>query len=210
MIFNTSTVIMKKVKSIIYMKVNTYFIGAFLAMFLLLSCSSDDNIPSSKNDLLYWGYFKGEINGKKVTLENVKDETLHPITSMGTNIRDFDEPADSIRWMITGINLSEETTIIVTLFHLNKGVRYVTRWAKGDWNQDGIHIKMKDPNSKEYDNNTYYIPEIAKPFRVEIKNSTYEDRWHPIIEVKLDGVLYNSKNLNDSIIVTGTYGTRVN
>lgn len=192
------------------MKVYAYFIGTFLAMFFLSSCSNDEDVSVPKGDSSYWGYFKGEINGEKVTLENAKDELLRPVSSMGTNVRDFDEPADSIRGMITGINLSEKTTITVNLFHLNKGVRYVTKWAKGDWNQDGIHIKMQDPNSKEYNNNIYYIPKTAKPFRVEIINTTYEDRWHPIIEVKLDGVLHCLDNSNDSIIVKGTYGTRIN
>lgn len=189
------------------MKVYVYFIGVFLAMSLLLSCSNDDDVSIPKDDSWRWGYFKGEINGEKISLEN--GEYPRPIGSMGTCVCYFEVP-DSIRGLQTGIIYSDKECLSVTFYPLNKGVHHITKWAKGDWNQDGIHIKVQGPNSGEYDDNIYYTPAANKPFKAEIINSTYEDRWHPIIEVELDGVLYNSKNLKDSIIVIGTYGTRVN
>ncbi len=192
------------------MKINIYLVSTFLGLFFLLSCSSKDDIPVPDDELSYWGYFKGEINGEEVKLENAKDESLRPISSMGTNIRDFGEASDSIRGMITKINLLGNTSINITLFPLNKGVRHITRWAKGDWNQDGIHIQKSGINLEEDDENIYYTPKTGKPFKVEIINSTYADRWHPTIEVKLDGVLYRADNSKDSIIVKGTYGTEPN
>lgn len=188
------------------MKVYAYFIGTFLAMSLLSSCSNDEDVSAPKGDSFSWGYFKGEIHGKKIALEN--GEYPRPIGSMGTSVCDFQTP-DSIRGLGTGIRYSEKECLSVTLYPLNKGVRYITKWAKGDWNQDGIHVRIPGPNSGEYDNNIYYVPDTDKSFKAEIINSTYEDMWHPVIEVKLDGVLYRSDNPNDSIIVKGTYGTRI-
>ncbi|MCS3161719.1 DUF5025 domain-containing protein [Bacteroides faecis] len=46
------------------------------------------------------------------------------------------------------------------------------------------------------------------PFRAEVINLTYADDTHPILEVKLDGVLYRLDNPKDSIIINGSYGTR--
>ena len=186
------------------MKVYAYFISTFLAMSLLSSCSNVDDVSVLKDDSWRWGYFKGEINGEKISLEN--GEFPRPIGSMGTSVC-YSQTPDSIRGMQTGINYSVKECLSVTLYPLNKGIRYITKWAKGDWNQDGIHIKIQGPNSGEYDNNIYYVPDTDKPFRAEIIYSAYEDHWHPVIEVDLDGVLYCTDNPNDSIIVKGIYGT---
>lgn len=52
------------------MKLNIYLIGAFFGMFILASCDNDDDeTPVPKDDSWYWGYFKGEINGKEISLE---------------------------------------------------------------------------------------------------------------------------------------------
>lgn len=188
------------------MKAYAYFIGFYLVMSLLSSCSNVDDVSVPKDDSWRWGYFKGEINGEKISLEN--DEYPRPIGSMGTGVGSFQD-SDSIKGLQTGINYSEEEYLSVNLYPLNKGVRYITKWAQGDWNQDGIHIKIQGPNNGEYDNNIYYAPDPDKPFKAEIIYSAYEDHWHPVIEVKLDGVLYRSDNPKDSIIVKGTYGTRI-
>ena len=51
------------------MKLNIYLIGAFFGMFILASCDNDDDeTPVPKDDSWYWGYFKGEINGKEISL----------------------------------------------------------------------------------------------------------------------------------------------
>lgn len=121
MIFNTSMAIMKKVKPRIYMKVNTYLIGAFLAMFFLLSFSSDKYVTVPKDDSWCWGYLKGESNGEKTSLVN--SESLRPIGSMETS-GCYSEVPDSIRGLQTGINYSDKEYLSVTFHHLNKGVFY--------------------------------------------------------------------------------------
>lgn len=117
MIFNTSMAIMKKVKSRIYMGVNTYLIGTFLAMFLLLPFSSDEDVTVPKDDSWCWGYFKGEINGEKISLVN--SESLGSIGSLETS-GCYSEVPDSIRGLQTGINYSDKRYLSVTFHHLNK------------------------------------------------------------------------------------------
>lgn len=195
----------------LYMKINIYVISMYLGLFLLLSCSNDDNIPTPEDDpnSYFWGYFQGKIDKEEFNLKNAKDNCS--VCSMGTNVREFNDPGDSIRGMITKIKLGEKTSLNVTLFHLEKGVRYLTQSAKGDWSQNGIFIQKGDGITEGDNDKVYYLPKMEKPFKAEIINSTYKiDRWHPVIEVELDGILYCIDNSNDSIIVKGNYGARPN
>lgn len=202
------------------MKLNIYLIGAFFGMFILSSCSNDDDeipVPYSK-DNSNWGYFKGTINGKEISLKNERSYDL-PVWTLTKHIisyyppEELDKP-DSIRkkrtviGMSTGIKYSEDESMGVNIFDLYMGVRYITHSTGADLIYDKIQIS-RDTHSNEYEKKYIrYIPQKENPFRAEITNIEYADDTHPILEVKLDGVLYRSDNPKDSIIVKGSYGTR--
>lgn len=189
------------------MKINIFFISAFFGMLILSSsCSDDDDRPIPRNDSWYWGYFKGTINEKEFTLIN-KAHGNEFVTSIGHNLRYLNEP-DSIRGLLTAIEYSEIEGISVNLFHLHKGVRYITM-GQSDLIDNSIMITRSTPKDiNGYNGRIFYIPKKEKPFRVEVIKTTYEDNWYPIIEAELDGVLYRSDNHKDSIIIKATYGTR--
>lgn len=46
------------------------------------------------------------------------------------------------------------------------------------------------------------------PFRVKILDVMWASKSEPIIEVELDGVLFNREDPNDALIIKGVYGAR--
>ena len=190
------------------MKLNIYLIGAFFGMLILASCGNDDDeTPVPKDDSWYWGYFKGEINGKEISLEN-EAHTDWSVHSVKTSASPPNNDTDSIRGMMTSIKYGEDELLSITIYHLHKGIRYITKSTKTYWIYDGIQITRDTHSDKYEDKYIYYIPQKEKPFQVEITKSAYADQWHPIIEGNLNGVLYRSDNPKDSIIINGSYGTR--
>lgn len=193
------------------MKANIFSTCAFLGMLILSSCSNDDDETSTpKDDSWYSGYFKGTINGKEIALENAEHGEW-PIRSIGHSIRylpkEENEP-DSVKGLTTGIWYSENEGISVNLFHLYKGIRYVTNSTRVDFIYDGIQI-TRDTHSEEHkDRYIDYIPKKENPFRIKITNVIYIDSTHPVLEAELDGVLYRSDNPTDSITINGSYRTR--
>lgn len=164
------------------MKLNIYLIGAFFGMLILASCGNDDDeTPVPKDDSWYWGYFKGEINGKEISLEN-EAHTDWSVHSVKTSASPPNNDTDSIRGMMTSIKYGEDELLSITIYHLHKGIRYITKSTKTDWIYDGIQITRDTHSDKYEDKYIYYIPQKEKPFQVEITKSAYADQWHPIIE----------------------------
>lgn len=188
------------------MKTTTFLIGAFLGMSILSSCSNDDEIPVPKDNSWYWGYFKGTLNGKQIIVENEPHNWF--VQTVKTSASPPDNDTDSVRGMMTGIRFNENESMGITLYHLQKGVRYVTKSTRTDWIYDGIQMSRNTHSDIYEERYIRYIPKQENPFRVEITSSTYENQWEPIIEATLDGVLYCIDNPNDSIIIKGSYGTR--
>lgn len=190
------------------MRLNIYLIGAFFEMFILSSCGNDDDeTPTPKDDSWYWGYFKGTINGKEIAVENVGHGDW-PVHTVKTSASPPDNNTDSIKGMMTSVKYSSDELLSITIYHLNKGIRYITKSTKTDWIYDGIQITRDTHSDKYEDRYIYYIPQKEQPFQVKITKLTYADQWHPIVEGNLDGILYRLDNPKDSIIINGSYGTR--
>ena len=153
------------------MKLNIYLIGAFFGMLILASCGNDDDeTPVPKDDSWYWGYFKGEINGKEISLEN-EAHTDWSVHSVKTSASPPNYDTDSIRGMMTSIKYGEDELLSITIYHLHKGIRYITKSTKTDWLYDGIQITRDTHSDKYEDKYIYYIPQKEKPFQVEITKS---------------------------------------
>lgn len=189
------------------------FISVFVSISFLLSCNNDDDdisIPQ-KNHPWYWGYFEGEINGEKISLKDPRNSESDVIFT-GYDYYLSDDSRDSVKGLWTAIHYTEDHNCIhVDLYNPYVGVRYMTSSNK-DWKKTGgIYItKFGKPNTTEYylDDYYYYYPNPQKPFKMEILSTFYED-FHPIVKVKMDGVLYCKDNPEDSIVVKGTYGNKV-
>ena len=98
------------------MKLNIYLIGAFFGMLILASCGNDDDeTPVPKDDSWYWGYFKGEINGKEISLEN-EAHTDWSVHSVKTSASPPNNDTDSIRGMMTSIKYGEDELLSITIY----------------------------------------------------------------------------------------------
>lgn len=176
----------------------------FLGMPFLSSCSNDDEISTPKDNSWYWGYFKGTIDGTEYTLENEPHGDT-PVNTMKTALQtDSKVPLDSIKGMSTGIHYGGDRALGVTLYPLYKGIRYVSQPIIGDWSKNEVSIRITAADNRDI----VYLPKEERPFRVEVISLTYADSFHPILEAKVDGILYNRDNPSDSIVVSGEYGTR--
>lgn len=56
--------------------------------------------------------------------------------------------------------------------------------------------------------NTYYKPSNENPFQVNITSINWETAFDPIIEVKINGYLFNDTDKEDFIYINAVYGTR--
>ena len=187
------------VKTVLVLLFSTCLGGSFLS-----SCSDDDPVSAPKDNSWYWGYFKGIIKGTEYDLEN-EPHGDEPVTTMKTALQTDSKVAlDSIKGMSTGIHYGEGKALGVTLYPLYKGIRYVSQPTMGDWSKNEVSIRITAADNRD----VVYLPKEEKPFRVEVVSLTYADSFHPILEAKVDGTLYNRDNPSDSIVVSGEYGTR--
>ncbi|WP_373828886.1 DUF5025 domain-containing protein [Bacteroides heparinolyticus] len=179
---------------------------------IFLSCKKDEdtslNDRSKKKDS-YWGYFKGSVNGKYVQLDNSErtDNLSMPIYSIRESFyaKQAWTGIDSINILNTGIGIDEKTQLYIRLYKLNVGVRYLGTYDFDPkaWYESNIKLTKAFPNG-----NIIYEANSRNPFKVEITNVTWLSYMDPIIDVKLEGILYNEKNPEDSIIIHARYGSR--
>ena len=192
------------------MKALIVSISLLCCMAFLQSCSSEDQaLPTgSKEDTLYWGYFKGDINGHDVSLEN--EDNKGPVRSGRSGYYfsgEWDVLPDSVNIMGTLINYNDSSELRVTLYKLVPGERYLTLSANMYWYESSIKVTVySDPLKKTIKAN--YVPSEENPFRVQITDVLWLSSFEPVIEVKLNGVLYNKEDQDDTISISGAYGTR--
>ncbi len=186
------------VKTVLVLLFSTCLGGSFLS-----SCSDDDPVSAPKDNSWYWGYFKGTIKGTEYDLENEPHGDT-PIFTMKTAIHTpAEQPSDFIKGMITAIHYGKDRVLGVTLYPLYKSVHHIDQPPMGDWNEDGVNIRITVGSE-----DIVYVPKKEEPFRVEVVSLAYVDPSHPVLEAKVDGTLYNRDNPLDSIVVSGEYGTR--
>lgn len=193
------------------LKVFATLIGLLCCITLLQSCQNEDETPlpkGSKEDTWYWGYFKGEINGNKTSLEN--ESYNGPVKSGRSSYyfsEDWDVMPDSINIISTRINYNDHSELNITLYDLIRSERHLTLPVNTYWYESCINATVFSDSSKK-EIKGYYVPSKENPFRVEITDVLWLTANDPIIEVELDGVLYNKENQDDVIVIKGTYGTR--
>lgn len=186
------------------------FIISSLCCFGLLSCNNDDDLPKkgTKEDTWYWGYFKGEVNGRSVSLENEDyNGPIHSGRSSYYFSGEWDVLPDSINIMGTLIHYNDSSELRIALYDLTPGERYLTLSENAYWHQSCINATVFSSSSQKTVK-AKYTPSEKNPFRVKITDVLWLSLTEPVIEVELDGVLYNREDENDAIVIKGIYGTR--
>lgn len=189
------------------MKKTFSFMFLLAGMFLLSSCSNDDDpvSPDSETPIWYRGYFEGEVGGIPVSIQD-KESSEELIEIVG-----YDNWVDHLKscgGMTASIRCGEKYVLLLDFYRPVTGFYYFTDSGRiptldEQPHQGGIYLILADaPSPKDY---LYYEPTPEHPFRVEIINAHYEDLMPPLIEAEFSGTLYRKDNPNDSIVVKGKF-----
>ncbi len=189
-----------------------YFVSliGLLCLIAMSSCSNDDEIspqPKSKEDDIWWGYFKGTINSEEISLKN-SDYSEHPVKNVRESIHDTSSGNDSINIMNTDILCNDTTALFVVLYDLNPGIRYLISSKRLGLYDSCIKMVTQRKGIDGKSQKSYYVPNENNPVKVEITDVLWLSQVEPIIDVEVDGVLYNDVNPEDSIVLNACYGVR--
>lgn len=191
---------------------------SFVLLFTLLtSCNSDDEIieKKPKEEDIHWGYFKGSINDKSYSIENVgyPEKTGYPYNPVYSNLKHIDlvngYESRPITTVPTSIEFEENATMIIKLVDIYPGIRYIKNSYEGNWMDNLINIyysEILEDGSQKLE--TRYIVSESNPVMAEMLYVYWTNYHTTLMEVKINGVVYNEENPNDSIIFSGIYGTR--
>lgn len=183
------------------MKHLSYFISILLLM-SFTACSDDDDFERVETPWNF-GYFKGDLNDEPISIENTdyghlihgRIYILNYIKADGTIL---DEPEERFGFSVMVFGEGEpELGLNFTPLKIGKYE------IKGDYHpSDSSMISIQSDKVK-------YFP-IKEPVKLEITDIRYPEPGRaPIIEGKMDGVLYNLNNPQDSIIFKNiTFGAR--
>lgn len=183
------------------MRKSSFIVLCLLCIVGVLGCSEDEiSEPEvTKEDTWYWGYFDGYVGSNHFTFENERYGEDTYVRTIRSSISDA--PIDG---MYTTIRCAKDTLLFIGLRGLEVGVRDVTTYAM--FNLEDSYIQVCCESGAE---DRCFNPRTDNPFRVEIFDVMWKSPWHPIVEVKLEGTLYNEDNPQDSICIEAQYGARI-
>lgn len=165
-----------------------------LSLLSFASCSKDeDNFPKvPKETPFYLGYFKGTVNDAPISLVNTDIKTVihsgiiskRPVGSNGEYITEY--------YLSIPIG---DFSLNMCLDPLEEGTYIID---KGFYSEDAPHVNMIKKDSEPV---IYYCP-LKAPFKIEVDSIRYHGySSFPYIEGKMEGILYNENNLQDSIVI---------
>ncbi|WP_295767729.1 DUF5025 domain-containing protein [uncultured Mucilaginibacter sp.] len=153
-------------------------------------------------------HFKANIAGKEISIENTRDRNRTQLTGQWTGLGNGDGTEKSIYTVDVILPadispISAQARLRVQVENVKKGEFLITGENK-DYPPYKSLISLRNSNIS-YSANT-----AKKPFEVEITRYEYPyGSMVPYVGGKLNGVLYNEKNLQDSIIIKdGTFEVR--
>lgn len=163
----------------------------FLLLITFASCSKDgDDYP--KETPFYLGYFKGTVNEDPVSIVNT--DTKRVINSGILAERPVGPNAEYITEYYLSIPIGK-FSLNMCLLPLEEGTYIIN---KGFYTKDATHINMINESLQPV---IYYSP-LKAPFKIEVDSIRYHGySGFPYIEGKMEGILYNENNLQDSIVI---------
>lgn len=169
-----------------------------ISLVLCASCSQDESVSileklTEKSP--DWGYFNGTIGERNVSLENTKDIQFVQSSRRGVVLEGISQ------WFLrSAIQYTLNSYLVIDLHNLKKGTHYI----KYGYGVDTFSsfIKLQDDDQRQF------YPKAEKPIKVEITDLQWIEPNLPILKANIEGVVYNTKDLNDSIVIKGSYGAR--
>lgn len=169
-----------------------------ISMMLCTSCSQDESISISEKlteKSPDWGYFNGTIGEYNVSLENTKDIQFVKSSRRGVVLEGVSQ------WFLrSAIQYTSNSYLVIDLHNLKMGTHYVNSgYGIGTYSS---FIELQGTNQRKF------WPKAEKPIKVEITDLQWIEPDRPILKANIEGVVYNTKDSNDSIIIKGSYGAR--
>lgn len=168
----------------------------------IISISCSHNGPTDPDaDLPVRGYFKGFVNDEAVDIEqkDMFDTRIGPTFMYYTNTNQDSLFFYSWDTQFTLDNGKRSLALGVGLRHIHVGVYHLVPLLQyEDYAED---VSLKDNTDK--DNPKLYKLKAGTTFRVQVDSWKIGPEKHPVLSGRLEGVLYNTKNKNDSIVLKG-------
>ncbi|WP_316839797.1 DUF5025 domain-containing protein [Pedobacter gandavensis] len=173
-----------------------------LAAFSLSSCKKESPVKEEKKADIQ--YLKATIDGQSISLQKTdNDRTVFYGSWTGLGMGN----GAKIDIYTVDVNLPKASLSSTDVFRLSfqiydvKKRKYEMEGDLSDRTDFGAYIyAVKKPDLGE--NVLYSTSSLKKPFHIEITKYEYpKNSLIPIVGGKFNGVLYNTKNLLDSIVV---------
>lgn len=184
------------------MKHFIYAIAIMAAAISLLTACDKEEEESYVPGPYSWdfGYIKGTLNGTDISLQNEGGQWGKHIPAAGAIYSVYESPKkfDSYGTTIP-ITRRQDELIYGFTFHITP-VKVGIVEIKSP-NHELIHNSIHFIDERDDENKKSYAP-LKQPLELHITRADFSNESSvPFIEGVMDGVLYNEKNLNDSIIV---------
>ena len=183
------------------MKTHLKFVGLLLLAITFLSCKKDKiEIPVKP---VYIQYFNANIAGKDLNIKGSLGENRGVFRGSWT-VLGYGNGIDKDLYRVdvaipNRISNSSSAQLSFQIFDI-KQKPYTISSARAylESFSSNIYLIVKSSTSSD----VYTTSELKKPFVVNItKYEKQKDGSSPFVGGKIDGVLYNTKNLQDSIVI---------
>ncbi|MBB2148262.1 DUF5025 domain-containing protein [Pedobacter gandavensis] len=167
----------------------------------VLSCTKQEEQPLKKPE--YKQYFNAEINNKSIQIQNNlfkdRENLTGSWTGVGMNNRDQIDMY-TVRVILPKAQFPSNSVLNFQVFDIKKKAYYLNDAAKY-LERLSTHIFLAK-NSGTDSTVLYTTNNLKKPFEIKItKYELLNDSFVPIVGGKLYGVLYNVKNMTDSVTI---------
>ena len=172
------------------MKQVIYFLFSML-LFLSISCNKGEDI-SFEETPYYLGYFEGKVNSQDISIANQSNS--HSFIDHGNFWQEVNTDLSGFYWEIPlGVHISDYPypMLRISLIPLREGEYLI---------ESTVRITKDDAK-------IVYHP-LKSSFRIQVDSIRFhEGSGTPYIEGKMEGILYNIENSEDSIVIkVGIFG----
>ena len=166
-----------------------------LLLFSFVSCDKDED-TSFEETPYYLGYFEGKVNSQDISIANQSNS--HSFIDHGNFWQEVNTDLSGFYWEIPlGVHISDYPypMLRISLIPLREGEYLID---KGKLLNEEIESTIRITKD---DAKIVYHP-LKSSFRIQVDSIRFhEGSGTPYIEGKMEGILYNIENSEDSIVI---------
>ena len=166
-----------------------------LLLFSFVSCDKDED-TSFEETPYYLGYFEGKVNSQDISIANQSNS--HSFIDHGNFWQEVNTDLSGFYWEIPlGVHISDYPypMLRISLIPLREGEYLID---KGKLLNEEIESTVRITKD---DAKIVYHP-LKSSFRIQVDSIRFhEGSGTPYIEGKMEGILYNIENSEDSIVI---------